>query len=126
TRQWDEALYSGKAPWIIADDDCHDISAKDQTGISWTMVNADTNNAADVLNSLRMGKTYGVSGTGGINNCHLLGVSVSGNSITISVDSVARQIRLIGQNGAVRKIIENSTKAYYDFRPDDTYIRAEI
>ena len=126
TRQWDEALSSGKAPWIIADDDCHDISVKDQTGISWTMVNADTNNAADVLNSLRVGKTYGVSGIGGFNNCHLLGVSVSGNSLTISVDSVAKQIRLIGQNGVVRKIIENSAKACYSFRPDDTYIRAEI
>jgi hypothetical protein len=126
TRQWDEALSSGKAPWIIADDDCHDISRKDQTGISWTMVNADTNNAADVLNSLRSGKTYGVSGTGGINNCHLEGVSVSGNKITISVDSVAKQIRLIGQNGTVRKIIENSARACYSFRPDDTYIRAEI
>src|SRR5262249_31664412 len=26
TQQWDEALSSGKAAWIIADDDCHDIS----------------------------------------------------------------------------------------------------
>jgi len=126
TRQWDEALSSGKAPWIIADDDCHDISNRDQTGISWTMVNADTNNAADVLNSLKMGKTYGVSGNGGINSCHLQSVSISDDTVTISVDSVAKQIRLIGQNGVVRKVVEHSTQACYKFRPDDTYIRAEI
>jgi len=126
TRQWDEALSSGKAVWIIADDDCHDISKRDETGISWTMVNADTNDAADVFNALKSGKTYGVSGTAGVNNCHLKSINVAGNTVAVLVDSTAQRIRFIGQNGILRKVVENTNHALYTFRPDDTYIRIEI
>src|SRR5207244_394765 len=62
TRDWDEVLSSGKAVWIIADDDCHDISKPGETGVSWTMVNADTKNCGDVMQALWSGRSYGVNG----------------------------------------------------------------
>jgi hypothetical protein len=126
TRAWDEALSSGKAAWIIADDDCHDISKPGDTGVSWTMVNANTKNCRDVMQALRSGRSYGVKGSDGVNDHYLKQVNVRDTVVTFVVDDTAQQIALIGQNGVVKKIEYNTDSISYNFQPQDTYIRAVV
>ena len=126
TRAWDEALSSGKAAWIIADDDCHDISQPGQTGVSWTMVNATTKNCKDVMEALRSGRSYGVKGSDGVNDHYLKQVSVKDSTVTFVVDDTAQEIRLFGQNGMVKEIACNTDSISYNFQPTDTYIRAQV
>jgi hypothetical protein len=123
---WDIALTAGRLPWIIADDDSHDISLPNETGAAWTMVNTDTKNGSEVLDALRSGRAYGVSGTNGINDHYLKEVKVSGNTVSFFVDTPASEIKLIGQNGVVKKIASNIDSILYTFQPDDNYIRTVI
>ncbi len=123
---WDQALSSGKISWIIADDDAHDITKPGETGVSWTMVNTKQRNANAFLESLKNGLSYGVIGTGGVNNYYLKEVTLSGNDIMIRVDSVAEEIKLIGQGGEVKKTLNNTDSISYTFLPNDSYIRAVI
>jgi hypothetical protein len=124
--EWDAALSAGKNPWIIANDDCHDISNPDKTGISWTMVNSPSNNTNDILNALERGKTYGVLGTHGRNDHCLEKLDVSGNVITVKMDSIAQSIKFIGQNGKLKKEFRNTDKATFQFSPAEHYLRTVI
>src|SRR5207248_1771088 len=126
TQEWDEALSSGKAAWIIADDDCHDISKRAETGVSWTMVNSNTKNCKDVMEALRSGRSYGITGSDSVNDHYLKYVNVKDTVATFVVDKPAQEIKLIGQNGAVKKIQCNTDSISYDFQPGDSYLRAEI
>lgn len=126
TRSWDEALSSGKAAWIVADDDCHDISKPGETGESWTMVNADTKRCKDVMSALRTGRSYGVKGTDGVNDHYLKQVIVRDSMVTFVVDDTASEIKLFGQNGVLRKTQCNTDSISYTFTPTDTYIRALV
>ncbi|TMI83802.1 MAG: hypothetical protein E6H10_07150 [Bacteroidetes bacterium] len=124
TRSWDEALSSGKPAWIIADDDCHDISKPGETGVSWTMVNAETKKCKDVMEALRCGRSYGVKGSDGVNDHYLKQVTVKDTVVTFVVDDTATEIKLFGQNGILRKAECNTDSISYTFKPTDTYIRA--
>jgi len=126
TLAWDEALSSGKAAWIIADDDCHDISKPGETGVSWTMVNASTKNCKDVMDALRFGRSYGVKGSDGVNDHYLKQVTIQDAVVTFVVDDTATEIKLFGQNGVVKKIACNTDSISYTFKPTDTYIRAVV
>lgn len=126
TRAWDEALSSGKAAWIIADDDCHDISRPADTGVSWTMVNADTKKCTDVMQALRSGRSYGVKGSDGMNDHYLKDVRISGTNVTFVAGDAAQEIRLVGQDGVVKEIQYNVDSISYNFQSTDTYIRAVI
>ncbi len=123
---WDVALSAGKISWIIADDDCHDIRKPNETGVSWTMVNAKENKADVFLESLKNGLTYGVTGHQGVNRYYLKEVKLSGNEVLFRVDSMADEIRLIGQDGVVKKTVKATDTASYSFAPNDSYIRAVI
>jgi hypothetical protein len=123
---WDTALSAGKLSWIIANDDCHDIRKPNETGISWTMVNSPENKAASILDALKNGLTYGVTGKEGVNRHYLKEVKAEGNNILIKVDSTADEIRLIGQDGMIKKSVAKTDSALYTFDLRDTYIRAVI
>ena len=126
TRSWDAALSAGRAAWIIADDDCHDISKPGETGESWTMVNADTKNCKDVMSAMRTGRSYGVKGTDGMNDHYLKQVTVRDSMVTFVVDDTASEIKLFGQNGVLKKTQCNTDSVSYTFTPTDTYIRAVV
>ena len=126
TLAWDEALSSGKAAWIIADDDCHDITKPGETGVSWTMVNANTKKCKDVMDALRSGRSYGVQGSDGVNDHYLKQVTVKDTVVTFVVDDTATAIKLFGQNGVLKATYCNTDSISYAFKPTDTYIRAEV
>lgn len=138
TRHWDAALSAGKPVWILGNDDCHDIT-KSGFGNCWTMVHTDTSATEQVLRSLKVGKMYGVynkrrqltqeawvTSTWPPRQDLLKEVTTNGSQVTIYLTQRADTIRLIGQNGVVKKEIYHSDAATYDFTPSDTYIRTEI
>lgn len=56
---WDAALSSGRAVWILANDDTHDLDDPADYGMQATLINAPSQKKNDVLNALKSGQTMG-------------------------------------------------------------------
>jgi hypothetical protein len=56
---WDAALSAGRAVWIIANDDTHDLDDPADYGMQATLINAPSQNKTHVINALKLGKTIG-------------------------------------------------------------------
>jgi len=56
----------------------------------------------------------------------LLKAEVKNDTFFIQTDSVIASIRFIGQEGKILKELGNSYSAFYDIKPEDTYVRSEI
>ncbi|MFZ5518180.1 MAG: hypothetical protein ACOY90_16210 [Candidatus Zhuqueibacterota bacterium] len=123
---WDEALSAGRAVWLIGDDDSHNVHDPNQTGVCWTMINAETTAEKDVLSALKKGQMYGVEGRNAVNDNSLLFASVVENTYRIQLKNPAGQIRFIGQDGKLVSVTENQNYAELNLSQGDTYIRAEI
>ncbi len=57
---WDVALSAGRPVWALGDDDSHDITDPRRFAVAWTMIDAPSGEAADVLAALRVGRSYAV------------------------------------------------------------------
>lgn len=125
-KYWDKALSAGKAAWIIANDDNHNIHKTDETGVKWTMVGTNELNNKAIMDNLVGGNAYGVEGKAGRNDLCLESLTTEGTAMHLRLDGVAKEIKLIGQNGMVKAIYPQQQAISYGFAPDDTYIRAEI
>ena len=125
-QHWDRALSSGKLAWLLADDDTHDITGKGNTFVMWTMINSAKGDAESLLGALAFGNAYGVKGADAFNDNLLKECVVEGMEVKWKFREPAKEIRLIGQNGIVKKVITNSDSINYRFTEDDTYIRAHI
>lgn len=122
---WDSALSSGKAVWLISDDDTHDINDKDETGVCWTMVNAPDKSAENIINSLKTGKAVGLKGKNFENPLMLKSVIV--DSMTVSYKfNIQADIKLIGDDGVIKAEAVNRDSIIYTFKPNDTYLRAVV
>jgi hypothetical protein len=115
---WDAALSAGRIVWGLGDDDTHDLLDSRRTAVAWTMVNARSNETADVVArtndsasaiETRLGEVIVRDGT--------LHVTSVGDPSTFI---------FVGQNGAVRKTVKYVTAASYEFAHDDSYIRTVI
>jgi hypothetical protein len=135
---WDSALSSGNYVTLLGNDDAHDISNPDEIGHHCTFINSATLTRRDIVQALKSGKAFGarIYRTNGesfkdkIKRTKILpiinSITVSGDTITIKTDSIAREIRFVGQNGIIRKTESNTNLAIYKFNETDTYIRTEI
>ena len=123
---WDEALSRGKVIWMIGNDDTHDINNSRITGVIWTMINSASTDKEHVISAMKAGRMYSVRGKNGVNQNKLDSVIVRQDTIKIYCQHEADEIRLIGQDGKVKKITENKSCIEYALQPDDTYIRTEI
>jgi hypothetical protein len=56
----------------------------------------------------------------------LTDVTLSGDSLFVSVNRQARQFRFIGQGGALLDSVAYTDDAFYVLRDSDTYVRTEI
>jgi hypothetical protein len=124
--KWDTALSAGKPVWIIGDDDTHDMRDTNQTFRNWTMVNCKAYNKDSVVDNLKNGNAYAVNGKNAINDNALVNLSVDSLSFVVQLQKKADSIKLIGQNGIVKKIFYNTYKANYTFLNNDTYIRTVV
>lgn len=120
---WDSALSAGIPAYIIADDDCHNSDEEGETGVNWTMINADTLSMQAVLNSLKIGKAYGVEGRNAKNKMFLQSVSVINDTIKTRFTEKADSIILIGQYGKIKKMVSETDSIEYLMDNKDTYIR---
>lgn len=135
---WDAALSSGKYVTIIGNDDAHDVSNPNELGRHCTFINSPTLNRDDILTSLKMGKSFGASIYLNFNESlankierikvlqKLMKFKIISDTIFLEVDSIAEEIKFIGQGGQLQKKINNSNKTFYVLKDSDTYIRAEI
>lgn len=135
---WDAALSSGKAAWLIANDDTHDVLKENNSvGTAWTMLNVAKRTSDEVLKALASGKTYGVQVRNdltqkdhrkyrAVNENSLQFVKVEGKKYSIQLEKEAEHIRLIGQNGRTKRYFENTDYLEYEIQEEDTYLRAEI
>ncbi len=104
----------------------HNSKADGETGVCWTMIATSSLHRDSVIDALRNGRMYGVSGKHGVNQNSLVGVETHGLSCSIICEKFADSIIFIGQNGRIRRKVYQSPSAVYEFTANDTYIRAMI
>jgi len=135
---WDSALSAGKYMTIIGDDDAHDISNPDEIGHHCTFINSPSVSQSDIISSLKSGRAFGAkifrpegeTFEAKIKRTKVLPVvlqySMKKDTLIVSTDSIAGEIRFIGQGGRLLKTCFNCNIATYSFENNDTYIRTEI
>lgn len=135
---WDSALSAGKPVFILADDDAHDISNPHFVGRFCTFIKAPSAKQTDVVQALKSGKAFGAliymkEGDGFREKIDYAGdipvlksAQLAGDTFTIEVSESAKRISFIGQGGTIKRTVYGASRASYIFKPDDTYIRAEI
>lgn len=130
TVPWDAALSSGHPVWALGNDDTHDTSDPRRTAAAWTMVDAASASAHDVVNALRAGRAYAVERRGdrpGQMDAALSGVTVDASgTVTVAITGAPAVIEFFGQDGAFRATHLGSHSAQYTFTSDDTYLRTVI
>lgn len=126
---WDAALSSGHPVWAIANDDTHDLTDQVRSGRAWTMIDAPSPDVHDITSALRAGRSYAVlrfAEGPPISDVSLSDVRLEGGRLSVSFTGEPSTILFIGQDGVVKKMVENVTTADYAFSDADTYIRAEL
>ncbi len=138
TEHWDAALSSGNYVTILSNDDAHDVSNPDEVGHHCTLINSPDLSRENLIQSLRSGNAIGVKIWRPIGESLedkmirtrvlpvLRQAKLYGDTLRLATDSLIAEVRFIGQNGEIREISRNPFTAEYIFKPDDTYIRAEI
>lgn len=120
---WDAVLTAGNPVWAIGNDDVHDITNSKEIAVVWTMVNATTPRATDIIPALRQGRMYVVAAAPGTAPAALESVTTHGDTVTTRFDQPMEQIRVIGDHGAVRASAANAMEIRYVFPADDHYAR---
>ena len=143
--KWDSILIQGHLMYGVASDDLHALQKKGwdyaNPGRGWTMVNAKSLTAENILKGIQAGDCYASTGV------FLKDYCVDKNVISVVVDDKATlnelnvgrgyprkdlkglspgfKIEFLGYNGKVLKSVQ-SLKAKYKMKPDDQYVRVRI
>jgi len=136
--QWDSALSSGHPVYILSDDDAHDIDQPSQIHRCATYINAQQVNRKNLIQSLKNGNAFGaeiyqMDGESFDRKVELAkeiptlnSVKIKGDTLWVSVSEKAFKFNFIGQQRQIKKFSHLTNKAWYKFKPEDTYIRTEI
>lgn len=130
---WDKALSSGHYAPMIANDDAHSFHNRNSWfQRSFTMVGARGIDSASVIDALKRGSSYGVRLSEALNTLEthrnfprLQTIALVGDTITVTLDSMALHLDFIGQNGRLLRRVENSDSAAYTIAHSDNYVRIE-
>jgi hypothetical protein len=122
---WDAALSNGYPAWIMANDDCHDITRSNLSFNNWTRISANNNTREEVLASLRRGSHYGVRNLNHIENNYLDSCILDGDEIRVYFSHPADRISFISDEGIMRKEVKNTNYASYQISDNDNYVRIE-
>jgi hypothetical protein len=109
--EWDAALSSGHAVWLLASDDSHNSADTDQVGANATRVHAPTVGTSDIIDALKAGHAYGLHGVSGRTNLALTAVQMRGDTLEVQVSGVPDTLRIVGQNGVVRAMATGTDAA---------------
>ncbi|AMW03715.1 hypothetical protein GEMMAAP_00375 [Gemmatimonas phototrophica] len=130
TTEWDAALSSGRAVWVMASDDSHDIHGAGETGVNWTLVYTHSRETHAVRSAIRSGRTIGVHGVGGQAQLSFVSQQLFGDTLEVRARGPIAHIEFTGQDGATRTAhVTDSlgvTIARAVARPDDGYLRATV
>ncbi|MGB8489427.1 MAG: hypothetical protein WCE64_00065 [Bacteroidales bacterium] len=137
TSYYDTILSTGHPVFLLADDDTHNMTGKNDACQSFNLIKADLDKSA-ILHAIKTGCLVGVK----LNrdSClsdrkkisvlenlpEITGINLNGDQLTVSLNKPVKSIRFIGQNGAEKKKIINTSGGSYLFGKQDTYIRTEI
>jgi hypothetical protein len=137
-RQWDAALSAGKAVWLLANDDCHNIEGNGFAR-AWTLIQTNNTSAFSILDAVKSGNSIGVYrnkmfGNGDslqnwlmLNNGALISnIETNGMTARFCFNKAVNKIRLIGQHGITKAEALHTDHIAYHFKNNDSYIRAEI
>lgn len=122
---WDAALSAGRLPWLIVNDDTHDIY-REATFVCWTMLNTDSCTEENLLHALKTGKTIGVNGKEGLNHNMLKEVRVQQDTLLIRCEKNADSIFLISDGGKRVAAKVQSDFIQFQLTEEHTYVRAQI
>jgi hypothetical protein len=128
-RPWDAALSAGRAVWALGNDDTHDLTDPARTARAWTMINAASPSANDIVDALRAGRSYAVSRNNEMASAieTVVGnVTFGDGTLAVTCTGEPSTFVFVGQNGAIRKTVKYAMSAAYTFRDEDTYIRTVI
>ena len=121
---WDIALSNGHRVNIIATNNGADSCSNP---MKYTVACLNVNGGEEVLKSIETGNSYAVAYRGELFEVPVLQeVTVTTDTLFVSVGGKAKEIRFIGQNAIVKQSVRNVAEAYYPIQKDDTYIRTEI
>ena len=135
---WDVALSSGQPAWIMGNDDAHDVLSPTEVGRKFTLINSKSTDADEIIASLKAGNNYAVDYYSSTDVTftekiahleklpYLKSAELIGDTFAVSFSRMARQIRFIGENGVVKKMVSKAKSASYIIQSDDPYIRAEV
>jgi len=127
---WDAALSAGRAVWVLASDDSHDIHGTGETGVNWTLFHAASSGTTEVLSAIRAGHTIGVQGFGGVARLGFLSQRMRGDTLEVRVRGHVGRLRVTGQGGQPREVqVMDSagvTIGRAVARAEDGYLRATI
>jgi hypothetical protein len=135
---WDAALSAGKNMRILANDDAHDITNRNEVGNYFNVIHSRTLHGDSIVEAMRDGKSYGAyvhriydepmdeKIEKALNLPKLTAVTLSEDTLFVSVNRQAKHFRFIGQEGALLDSVAYTKKAYYVLRDSDTYVRTEI
>jgi len=123
--QWDIALSSGHAAWIVGNDDSHDLSDY-HIGIAWNMINVDSLTNSEIIKSLKLGKFYATKGWLGQEMNKLRSLSVNDGLYILKMVRKADSIALFSDNGQLLTYALNIDSISYQIKPENSYVRAQI
>lgn len=124
---WDMALSSGKAVYIVGNDDIHNVFKEKRLGSMCTWVNVSLANQKNILDALRYGRSYGMIIKGSPKELpELKSLQLDGDTIHLTMNADARHITFFGQDGRELAYVANSSVASYIVKSADTYVRTRI
>ncbi|MEI7982757.1 MAG: hypothetical protein WCI71_13985 [Bacteroidota bacterium] len=136
--QWDAALSAGRPVFLLADDDAHDIGDPYEIQRICTYINTSVACGDDLLRSLKAGMAFGAEIFMSYDETFgqkakfarqipvLNSVIMRSDTLFVSVSEKPLKITFIGQSGEIKKTVRLTAKAWYKFKPEDSYIRTEI
>lgn len=135
-RYWDTALSNGHMVSIVGNDDTHDAGNRRSVGRFATLIHAPNRALAEVVRSLREGRTIGVqipqrAEMSFVQKADMLrraspslsSLTVDSLSLRAEFSSMVRELVVTGQGGEVRMRADSARSLAYPIRQDDTYLR---
>jgi hypothetical protein len=135
---WDTALSTGHYVTAIGNDDVHDITNPDEVGQYFTYINTNSLGGDSVIKAIKDNKTYAVQVFRWPGDswelrkekhdklAKLQSADLFGDTLIVKVNQKAKSIKFIGQNGKLKKEVQDTAEAFYVIKETDTYIRTEV
>ena len=135
---WDAALSSGKNMRILANDDAHDISNRNEVGRYSTMIWSPALHGDSAVEAMRDGKAFGAHVWRVYDEPmdekiikansmpKITTIDLKGDTLVVAVNQEAHKFKFIGQQASLLDSVMNTREARYIIKDSDTYVRTEI